>query len=510
MQPFDWQFKDRLSRIVAAYHDHGIRVSLTQHVLEVDIGVVPVGQKVGPVTVKVPREAEFGWIATSAGWSINDLTDQIESGVSIRMTILRDGRDLQRGTIGPAGAPHWVPLRSVSGFGEQPFFWPFPIILHGGDDLAFEVRNDDIDPAPVQLQLIGVKIYNVGPRTRPAPIDPPSRSWEATNGWSRLNELMGHVPDILPFRFCLTIDVPQVQNPGGEQVQEVAEIIQGEGDFYCFSSHVELQEGTDSTEGYRQRAGRPEAWRAKVLLSEETGGIRYSNIPIHVSTMFGSHALPVYWPVPAIWRAGREIRLSVLERYTCFQQTGGQTHHARFVFEGFKVLGSTRDLPIDVFLEPRILESLRIYRELGELGRVEPFFYGFNFDDLAAPQSLSTRQQTITITDGAFAGMYLAGAALDSALGGEQFAGEGFGAASVQFTKNEGKIRYQDRPIEWGSLIGYGREFQRFPKPLMINRNESLTCILAMTARGTAPEQGQDMYVTLSGARILPGSSRFM
>lgn len=524
MQPFDWQFKDRVSRVVGAYSAHGIKVSLIQHVLDVDVGQVAVGAQVGPLTLKIPREADFLWMATSAGRTfLGNTIEPPEPFISVRFQILRDGRRLQRGQAQAGQDQHWVPLANVSGGvhfspagtlqagGVRPFFWPFPVMLHGGDDLSLELRNDGGQANVIRIQIIGVKVFHnrtFDPSRPTIQIPPPSKPWVAVNGSSRLIERLGHVPDLLPYRFVLSLTIPTVAVPGVETVQEAIDEIEGEGDFYCLSSHVEVVQAGSDIEGYQQKSGGPACWPGKVLITEESGGIRYSNGPVQVGAIFGSHTWPFYWPVPAIWRAGRQIRIEVFERHKDSVDQGA--HTARFVFEGFKVLGSTVDLPIDTLLEPRLLETLRIYRELGELGRVEPYFYGFNFDSFEEPLSLRGATRTINVTDGAFAGTYLMGAAFNQTTGHEQFAESGgVGHAGIQFIKNEGKIRYQDRPIEFGSILGDANRMMQLPKPLVLNRNESLACVLTPKARGAPVSEAHDMYVTLAGARILPGVTRF-
>ena len=539
MQLFDWQYKDRMSRIAAAYARAGMRVSLAEHFINLNFGTVTPGTISPPQSITFNREADFFWLGTSAGDLLiepkNYTPSWFDSDVSVKWEVGQNNTLLGRHrTVAPAADTGWIPLPSVSGYGRRPYLWPFPVGFHAGDSLTGRIHNAGalaVDVAP-RLQLHGVKVYRTQPRgferialpeLAAAVALPPAETenpWRSVNGYDALRRRLGKMPDLEPFQLVFTFAFNTPAAVGQELEMTATRRVEGEADFYVVGSYATAQDPTVDFESFDFQPT-PEGWTAKVMIQEETGGIRFMSDFVSLGHIFGGECandlstgtfedggVRVYlWPVPAIWRAGREIRITIRHRFNA--SVPNFAYVAKLVFVGFKKFGTTPDLPLDYLLEPRLLETFRDFRSRGQLGRVEPFFYAFNFDSLSRQVGLETQSRTLLITDAAFAGLHALGTVYAPDSGLLARPSQSGMEALLQFTINEGARRLQDRPQQFYNVTGIGKRPHNLSKPLIVMPGESLTTIYTPLTRVVAGQGNWDTYVTLAGARIFPGDARW-
>ncbi len=163
-----WQIKERMSRLARAYQRAGRPVDLVDYAFEVDMGGnILAGSTVGPFVVKVPAEAQFVWLG-------NTLFRYVEQGnnggsverpnaVFVRIKLRSSGATLGR-AIRAAGDQdrEWIPIGNFAGSGRIPAYWPFPLILDGGEEIVFDCSNQLATAASIKLTLIGVQLYRQG------------------------------------------------------------------------------------------------------------------------------------------------------------------------------------------------------------------------------------------------------------------------------------------------------------------------------------------------------------
>lgn len=339
--------------------------------------------------------------------------------------------------------------------------------------------------------------------------------WRSVNGPVRLMQLLGRMPDLLPYTFSIQVPI----NTTAPNTVIRSRIMDAESDFYAVSTSVCLT-GTGE-EGLAPGGGalglKPFYWWGKVSIQEGQSGIRLSNQPMSIGSVFGYGDRPCYWPVPWIIRAGREVKLTVRNESTL----GSANHTAIFCFHGFKRLLSTPELPIDVLMEPRLLDTFREYREFGQLGHVEPFFYSL----LTGQTGLSgaagnfvpggTETPTVTVADADFACCYLAAEVFDSTGKIAEFATKVSGATTVndyahlcQLLVDEGNVRLTDRPVPVANLFGHGKRFMKLPKPLIVKSGQTFTLILTPQIAAPPADGIWKGGFTLAGVRIFPDARR--
>ena len=529
-----------MSRIAAAYARAGMRVSMAEHFIGLNFGTVTPGSISAPQSITFNREADFFWIGTSMGELLFDPNHYspnpwFDNDLSIKWEVGQNGSLLGRHrTVAPSADTGWIPLQSVAGFGTRPHLWPFPMGFHAGDSLTGRIHNGGaaaVDMAP-RIQLHGVKVYRnqpVGfqrvalPELASAPALPPAVSdapWQSVNGYETLRRKLGHAADLEPFQLVFTFNFNTPAAVGTELEITATRRVEGEADFYVVGSYATAQDPAVDFESFDFQPT-PEGWTAKVLIQEESGGIRFMNDFVSLGHIFGGECandftsgtlddfgVRIYhWPVPAIWRAGREIRVTIRHRFNA--SVPNNPYVAKLVFVGFKKMGTTPDLPIDYLLDPRLLDTFREFRARGQLGRVEPFFYAFNFDDLTRQVGLETQSRTQLITDAAFAGLHVLGTVYAPDVGLLARPSQSGMEALLQFTINEGQRRLQDRPQQFYNVTGIGKRPHNLAKPLVIMPGESLTTIYTPLTRIVAAQGNWDTYVTIGGARIFPGDARW-
>ncbi len=363
-----------------------------------------------------------------------------------------------------------------------------------------------MSPAPARYQFRPRHPRGVGLR----------QPWRSVNGPIRLMQLLGRMPDLLPYTFS----VQGTLQTNAASTAVFTATMDADADFYAMSASVALA-GTGE-EGIQAGGGgvglHPFNWWATVEIQEGSSGIRLSNDPVSVGGVFGAGDQPFYYPVPWIVRAGAEIKVTVRNFSTV---AGAASQRAIFCWHGFKKFLSSPELPIDVLLEPRLLETLQHYREQGKLGHVEPFFYSLLTGQTALSGGagsfvpLQMETPTITIAEADFAACYLMAEFYDSTGKVAEYGTRVSGATTVddythlvQLVIDEGDTRLSDRPVPVSNLFGHGKRVMPLPKPLVLKAGQTFTIILAPQTAAPPADGIWKGQFTLAGVRIFPSKVR--
>lgn len=334
------------------------------------------------------------------------------------------------------------------------------------------------------------------------------RPWINRNGPALLHKLLKARPDLEPFTFILNGPVPP--NPPGPPppadppyvTSVLSNRVQMDADFYALSSSLSTWDDDNrQISGYHDSADSPDLWEATLDLQEGRGGKRYTSQQAWIASMFGSGELPFHWPVPMILRSGTELRANIHQH----ESQHGEIQDVRLAFHGFKKPTHTPELPVDYLQEPRLLSTLRRYRERGELGRVEPYFLTFNF--LHVPEvgipGMTTLTKTVRISGADFAGCYMMGGAWDVLEpAGNKYQQPFLG--SVHFSIDQGDDDLFDRPVQFPNVMGTGRRPNRFAKPLILKSGQTITAFIQPQKQSTTLGGGYEVLITLAGVRIFP------
>ncbi len=162
----DWGAVGQIHRIRKLYLARRVPIELMHwHHLEVVIGTLTNGATASPPAVSIPPNCDFLWMG-------NLITPHPEQSVTatgpagfatlMRIELQRQachlGRHRDTATTAPAG---WIPLMNVCGRGRMPFFWPWPMLLTGQDQVNFDfLHRGASDLVAARLSLVGVKIIH--------------------------------------------------------------------------------------------------------------------------------------------------------------------------------------------------------------------------------------------------------------------------------------------------------------------------------------------------------------
>jgi hypothetical protein len=339
--------------------------------------------------------------------------------------------------------------------------------------------------------------------TRPE-LAEPITAWKAVNGWARLARVMQRRPDLIPYWFVIRGVRPALVGEGIVESVFTADV-PGDGEFYGFAGSMAFwDDDILGTQGFKgDFADSPEKGRVTVELRVEQGGKPYSNRPVHLGSIFGTGARPFFYPVPFIWQPN--TRIVVRYRAAFSVDYDGENHNVMIVFHGFKRLMTSPPLPVDILLEPRLLDTFRDFRGRGQLGKVEPYFYGFNFEEadvLARPAD----PRTINVAGGDFAGVYQMAAVFAPQTPTACYKSKP--TTLVRFVRGMGKTRIDYGPHPLVNLCGVGKRPYRYVKPLVLRKGESLTTIVTHPDRSDGVQGSWETYITLAGVKIHPPAER--
>jgi hypothetical protein len=364
--------------------------------------------------------------------------------------------------------------------------------------------------------------------------------WRSVSGPAALARAIGRYPDHLQaFSYLIARNGVGVNQAAG-QTGRISSIIQGnaitqeldidsDSDFWCLSTSMAIQffTGTPRTGFGALFAHSTGSWWAHVDPREESGGSALSDQPIAVGAVFGDggdrpHVLPCPW----ILRSGARIVMRLVSNSDVGVGTGSTIIYP--TLHGFKRMLSGPDLPLDVFLEPRLLDSFRQARLDAKLARIEPVFYSmlFNFtpDAFAPPDEalpMLTLQRTITAADGDVFLCNLYGQVFND-IGAPGVIGTSVppvvagtsphisDAHLVRLVVDEGLRRIDDRPIPLRSLFGYGARWGKIPKPIHLRAGQTMTATLSPQSRAIGGSGGGSWRAMLSfaGVKVYPQETR--
>ncbi len=169
MPPFDWSVTDRIRQVKKAYRAAGAPLSLVQQFLmPVNFGTVAGGARFSPAPLVVPQEADFLWLGNMMAPHPNQ-SQTGPAGFGLLMKILLTGPNRYLGrhreVVGEKSGT-WVSPMSIAGRARMPFLWPYPILLRGGEQVAFDVVNQgSASVTNLRFTLLGLKLE---PRGRTA------------------------------------------------------------------------------------------------------------------------------------------------------------------------------------------------------------------------------------------------------------------------------------------------------------------------------------------------------
>ena len=328
------------------------------------------------------------------------------------------------------------------------------------------------------------------------------KAWQAVNGPMRLARMIRGWPDLIPHDLVIRVTAPI--HPGTAAVQEFVgtATVESDADLWVLSTSMSLSyEDLGAPVGIEGSAGgawiTPESWRATCLLSVNPGGNVISAGPVSVGHIFGHGEMPCYLPVPLILRAGAQVSIRFFQRADSASVNGLSIVRANL--HGFKRMLSGPEFPVDYFLEPRLIDSLRRYRSNGQLGHVEPFVLPFSFNAAASTRGLATDSQTVTIAGSDFLGCYLTGTVhIPNGTGNLVLNPD----TLLQLALNDGSRRLQDRPVNISTITGTGKRPHRLPVPLRMRSGDSLTAIVTHQLKSGTDVGQFDTYLALSGVRV--------
>lgn len=368
------------------------------------------------------------------------------------------------------------------------------------------------------------------------------RPWASVSGPGALMRAFQRYPDhLIPFTYLIGADGTTTNVPiggrgllstvvAGTAITQILDL-ESDGDFWVLGASMPIHmAGAGLRAGFgRFFAHSVGSWWATCDPREESGGSSLSDQPVSVGAIFGDGGdRPNLFPCPWVLRAGTRVRMRIVSNSGAAGPGNADTR-VWPLLHGFKRLGSGPDLPIDYFLEPRLLECFRALRIDSALGRVEPIFYsllyGFNPDDAAPGQldvQMLTQQQTITAADGDVFLLNLYGQVFND-LGIPGNIGTSVSAAAIagcgahisdghviRVTLDEGTRRLDDRPVPLRSLSGNGARWGKYPKPIHVRTGQTLTATVTPQARPTdgTSSRGWKIMLTFAGVKVYPSRDR--
>jgi hypothetical protein len=188
-------------------------------------------------------------------------------------------------------------------------------------------------------------------------------------------------------------------------------------------------------------------------------------------------------------------------------------------FHGLQVEPGGPRLDVDLLPEPRLVSAIERYRHRNGRVRLEPFYYALNFDSLSGRAVMGTETVTVTVTDHDFLACYLY-ASLDDPQDGSVWsledpffdnayltsgvpAGSAIPNTLVNLRLELGDVRLDSQPVPLGSRFGIGKAPGRFPSPLLLERGQSLTALVAFNDASSGTNLPLRCYLTVGGVRLV-------
>jgi len=344
--------------------------------------------------------------------------------------------------------------------------------------------------------------------------------WADQSGWDLMFAQAAGVPGLYPAFLTAQFDIPGADSFTEPGVSRTATIVNSpDSEFWIVGANIGGWSDPDVAQATQEGIGgilqeSPDFYTATILVREGSAGRTLSAGPVNVGHLCGGGPRPYLWPCPWKVLPGTELQITINQRDTV-------SYGVWLTFIGFKRFLDAPPVPTDFLLTPTLVRLLSKYRASGQNVVPVPYWYPMAFAGNQGRAPQATEQQTVSVTEADFALCHLAAFVSDPEDGtgwfnantiddnahqstvAPPFPGRGMALETIRLVTGLGRIKLDDRPVILGNLFGTGRKIGRYPYPLLIPKNDSLTALVKFADSSTGENAPLRCDLTFGGARLV-------